>query len=123
MHIFQQQFEWVNIVLNFFSIFVLVWGVLKACVDFVRSEITTKDRFQIARNNTMIKNYLGSYVLLSLEILIAADIIESIINPTFQDILKLGLVVLIRTVISYFLNMEIKEGMTEENSLPNIKKD
>lgn len=123
MHIFQQQFEWVNIILNFFSIFVLVWGVLKACVDFVRSEITTKDRFQIARNNTLIKNYLGSYVLLSLEILIAADIIESIINPTFQDILKLGLVVLIRTVISYFLNMEIKEGMAEDDSLPNNKKD
>lgn len=123
MHIFQQQFEWVNIILNFFSIFVLVWGVLKACVDFVRSEITTKDRFQIARNNTLIKNYLGSYVLLSLEILIAADIIESIINPTFQDILKLGLVVLIRTVISYFLNMEIKEGMAEDESLPNNKKD
>lgn len=123
MHMFQHQFEWVNIILNFFSIFVLVWGVLKACVDFVRSEITTKNRYQIAKNNTLIKNYLGSYVLLSLEILIAADIIESIINPTFQDILKLGLVVLIRTVISYFLNMEIKEGMTEVDEVPKDNQD
>lgn len=43
-----------------------------------------------------------------------ADIIETIINPTFQDIIKLGLIVVIRTMISYFLNKEISEFSDEE---------
>ncbi len=45
--------------------------------------------------------------------IIAADIIESIVKPTFQDILKLATLVIIRTVISYFLHKEIEDTMTD----------
>lgn len=110
MELFSPILHTVNVVLNLFSIIVLVWGVVKAAVDFFRSEIRFSDRIKAAKMNNFIKDYLGTYVLLSLEILIAADIIESIINPTFNDILKLGIVVVIRTVISYFLHKEIEES-------------
>lgn len=50
---------------------------------------------------------LGGYILLSLEILVSAGIIESIIKPTLQDIFQLAALVVIRTIISYFLNKEI----------------
>lgn len=99
----------ITLLLNLFSILILVWGVVLAMIDFMRSEIKLGDRLEIAKQNNRIKNYLGSYVLLSLEILIAADIIDSIINPTFTDILKLGIVVIIRTIISFFLHREISE--------------
>ncbi|MCM2139754.1 DUF1622 domain-containing protein [Vagococcus fluvialis] len=52
--------------------------------------------------------YLGSYVLLSLEVLIASDIIETILNPSIEDILILAGVVVIRTAISYFLGKEME---------------
>ena len=54
------------------------------------------------------KMYLGSYVLLSLEVLIASDIIETILNPSIEDILILAGVVVIRTAISYFLGKEME---------------
>lgn len=54
------------------------------------------------------KMYLGSYVLLSLEVLIASDIIETILNPPIEDILILAGVVVIRTAISYFLGKEME---------------
>ena len=95
------------------SILVLVWGVVKAGFDFIRFEIKTKDRMSAARENNFIRNFLGSYVLLGLEILIAADIIETIIHPTFADIVRLAVVVVIRTVISYFLNMEIEKALKD----------
>ncbi|MEG2602777.1 MAG: DUF1622 domain-containing protein, partial [Carnobacterium sp.] len=60
------------------------------------------------RNNNIIKNHLGSYILFGLEILIAADIIESILNPSFQDLIVLASIVVIRTAISYFLTKEIE---------------
>ncbi|MBK4757383.1 membrane protein [Enterococcus faecium] len=42
-----------------------------------------------------------------MEILVSAGIIESIIKPTLQDIFQLAALVVIRTIISYFLNKEI----------------
>ena len=101
-------FELCILGLNVFSIIVLVWGVCLAGKDFIKSERQNQSRFTLTKMNTFIKNFLGSYILLSLEILIAADIIESIVKPTFQDILKLATLVIIRTVISYFINCQIK---------------
>ncbi len=103
----------IAVCLNLLSILVLVWGVVKAGFDFIRFEIKAKDRMSAARENNFIRNFLGSYVLLGLEILIAADIIETIIHPTFADIVRLAVVVVIRTVISYFLNMEIEKALKD----------
>lgn len=68
----------------------------------------------VFKKNQYIKTFLGSYILLSLEFLIVADVIETIVKPTFQDTFKLAMVVLIRTLISYFLNNEINEISQEK---------
>jgi uncharacterized membrane protein len=107
-------FELCVLGLNIFSIIVLVWGVVLAGKDFFTSERGGQKQITITKMNTLIKNFLGSYILLSLEILIAADIIESIVKPTFQDILKLAILVVIRTVISYFLHKEIEDSINDE---------
>ncbi|MEO1771479.1 DUF1622 domain-containing protein [Candidatus Enterococcus ferrettii] len=104
-------FQIIVFLLNMVSIFIILWGAFTACLDFFKNLFQKKaDQVGIALENNFIKAYLGSYVLLSLEVLIIADIIESIINPTFQDIIKLALIVIIRTVISYFLHREIDES-------------
>jgi uncharacterized membrane protein len=51
---------------------------------------------------------LGRVILLGLEILIVGDIIRSIIVDTsVQSVLVLGLIVVIRTVLSFALEVEI----------------
>lgn len=90
------------------SILIIVWGVLLASKDLIKSEFSHKSRQDIIQNNNIIKNHLGSYILFGLEILIAADIIESILNPSFQDLIVLASIVVIRTAISYFLTKEIE---------------
>ncbi|WP_314209081.1 DUF1622 domain-containing protein [Vagococcus salmoninarum] len=99
--------------LNAISILILILGVSKATVDFIRNEWRKLSPLETSKHNNIIKNYLGTYILLSLEILIAADIIESIMNPTVQDILILAAVVIIRTVISYFLGKEIEHTVLD----------
>ncbi|EUJ21845.1 DUF1622 domain-containing protein [Listeria aquatica] len=102
--------EWLVLILNLISILILVIGVAHV-VWFLLSKLVQPGKKQdIVRTNNSVKNKLGSYVLLSLEVLIAADIIETIVKPTFKDIMMLGLIVVIRTVISYFLTKEIKES-------------
>ena len=93
-------------IMSAIAIFVMICGVLQATILFIKNEIKGSDKSTVLRS---IKNNLGAYVLLSLEILIAADIIESIIKPTFNDIAKLAALVIIRTVISYFLGKEIDQ--------------
>ena len=54
-----------------------------------------------------LRQVLGYYLLLGLEFLIAADIIDTLMKPTTQDLIILGAIVAIRTVISYSLNSEL----------------
>ena len=107
-------FELFVLCLNILSIIILLWGVGLAARDFFRNGFSANTRLAITTANNAIKNFLGSYVLLSLEVLIAADIIESIIKPTFQDLFKLAALVVIRTVISYFLHKEIEDARNDQ---------
>jgi uncharacterized membrane protein len=55
---------------------------------------------------------LGTYLLLGLEFLIAADILKTILEPGITELGVLAGIVALRTILSFFLNREIKE--TEE---------
>ncbi|QLH75596.1 MAG: DUF1622 domain-containing protein [Methanomassiliicoccales archaeon] len=48
-------------------------------------------------------------IILGLDFFIAADILMSFIAPTLDDLVLLGTVVGIRTVLSFFLSRETKE--------------
>lgn len=51
----------------------------------------------------------GAVLLLGLEILVAADLIRTIaVAPTIENVLALGLIVLIRTFLSFSLEVEIE---------------
>lgn len=98
------------------SILILCWGVVRCCVRFFAVQFKRADRVEKFHELGLAKNQLGMYVLLSLEILIAADIIETILNPDWQDLVRLGTIVAIRTVISYFLSKEMHETLSLENA-------
>lgn len=52
---------------------------------------------------------LGRSILTGLELLVAADIIRTVaIEPTLESVLVLGLIVLIRTFLSFSLEVEIE---------------
>jgi uncharacterized membrane protein len=56
-----------------------------------------------------LRNRLGSAILLGLELLVAADIIRTVAEaPTLQQVLVLGLIVLIRTFLSFTLEVELE---------------
>jgi uncharacterized membrane protein len=51
---------------------------------------------------------LGRSILLGLELLVAADIIRTVaVTPTFQSVGVLAMIVLIRTFLSFSLELEI----------------
>lgn len=58
---------------------------------------------------TRVRQALGKSILLGLEILIAADIIATVVTePTLNSVSILGLIVLIRTFLSLSLQVELE---------------
>lgn len=106
--------EYIILILNAFSVIILLVGVIKAIIGFTKNELGGGTQEDISFKNNKIKIYLGSYILLSLEVLISSDIIETILNPSIEDIVILGGIVVIRTAISYFLGKEIEETKKEK---------
>lgn len=65
-----------------------------------------------------LRHELGKAILLGLEILVAADIIATVVTePTMERVLTLGVVVLIRTFLSLSIQVEI------DNKFPWQKKE
>lgn len=57
----------------------------------------------------LIRLKLGRSLTLGLEFTVASDILRTAVAPTRQDILNLGAIVLLRTLLNYFLEREIKQ--------------
>ena len=56
-----------------------------------------------------LRSNFGRSILLGLEFLIAADIINTVaVTPTLQSVIVLGAIVLIRTFLSFSLELEIE---------------
>ena len=54
-----------------------------------------------------IRLQFGNSMILGLEFMVAADLIGSLIKPNYYNLGLLALLVLIRTVLSFFLNREL----------------
>lgn len=87
------------------GILILVGWSAVALVRFVvdaRRPATSATAYQTVRRS------LGRGILLGLEILIVADIVRTIVvDPTFESVAVLGLIVVIRIVLSFSLEVEI----------------
>jgi len=58
----------------------------------------------------------GMWLLLGLLFALAADIVRSVISPTWQDIGELAAIAAIRTFLNYFLEKDLEEASHAEES-------
>ena len=97
----------VSFTLNIIGALITIWGIIISLFEFLKKEISGKiDAIQL---NETIRIKLGSYLVLALEFFIAGDIVKTIITPTWQSLGILGAIVVIRTILSYFLTKDLKK--------------
>lgn len=53
---------------------------------------------------------LGTWLLLGLELELAADIVASVLSPTWQDIGELAAIAVVRTFLNYFLEHDLERA-------------
>ena len=79
-----------------------VWSFVLAVVAWRRSG-------RLATSYVALRSAFGGTLLLGLEVLVAADLVRTVaVAPTLDNVLVLGLIVLIRTVLSFSLETEIE---------------
>ncbi|AEE15960.1 DUF1622 domain-containing protein [Treponema brennaborense] len=112
--------EELSTIISIISIFVVVYGTLIATGAFLKNEFfRLRGKYNIQRLRVL-RADLGTYLLLGLELLIAADILKTIVEPGVQELGILAGVVVLRTVLSFFLNKEILEIDRERHEHPEI---
>ena len=106
MTIMEELFTVVAVVFEAIGAVAMVAGFIMAIVLGLRSLLRGEGggaAFQVLRTT------LGSGILLGLEVLVAADLIRTITSkPSIEDAFILGLIVLIRTVLSMSIQIEIE---------------
>jgi uncharacterized membrane protein len=103
---------------------VIVWGGVRTLWRGMVLEFTKCRQEHTCCEREGLRREFGSYLLLALEFLIAADVVNSISQPTLKEMALLGSIVAIRTVISFFLNRELElVGQVEmESQVQTINK-
>lgn len=87
---------------------ILLIGIVGAVARFTWQSFRSEQA--VVADFMELRTSLGFHILLALEILICADIMHTVIRRSLDDLIALSAVVLIRTVISYFLNRELREA-------------
>ena len=101
--------ETIAFAIDLVGIAILVFAALKFVVHFLGLEIQRLRGLACAEQLRELRLGLGSYILLCLEFTIIADIIHTAISRDMDDLLALGLLVMIRIALSYFLGRELSD--------------
>ncbi len=105
-------------VVEFTGVFVLLLGALIATLAFARRlvrRVSLQDAYHALRAD------LGRAILLGLEFLVIADIIGTVaIEPTLQNLGVLAVIVAIRTLLSFALELEVSGRWPWQRPAPQL---
>jgi uncharacterized membrane protein len=103
--------DYLRLVVEAIGAAIVGFGCVATAVRFLLTLLGIRDY-----SNTEIRLFLGRYLALGLEFQIGADILSTAIAPTFEDVLLLGAIVVIRTVLNYFLSKELERERQQVTS-------
>ena len=106
---------WLKLIVGYFAAgaeiaaaVVIGVAILRGVVSYARLLFTASSREGDVTESIRLR--LGRVLALGLEFTVASDILRTAVAPTRQDILNLGAIVLLRTLLNYFLEREIQQG-------------
>ncbi len=93
-----------KIILEFLAILIIAIALVKSMQKFFR-----RQRYDNQMLHPSIRLDLGLSLALSLEFLLAADIVGTAVSPDWEGIAKLAAITAIRTFLNFFLHREVQE--------------
>jgi uncharacterized membrane protein len=112
--------EWLKVIVGYLAAgaeiaaaVVIGGAIVRGLLSYVRQLFSRRQQVDATE---VIRLQLGRVLALGLEFTVASDILRTAVAPTRQDILNLGAIVLLRTLLNYFLEREIRQG--QQNRSP-----
>lgn len=101
----------ISICLEFFAALLIAVGAVEALARLVRFSVFSKRDMGIRK-----EIWLGfaRWLVLGLEFMLAADIVSTIVSPSWDAIGMLAAIALIRTFLSYFLERDLEFASRKE---------
>lgn len=98
--------EMASVGIELLAVAIIVLAIIYATVRFVIESVATERR---PSGYERYRERLGRSLLLGLEILVAADIVRTVaLDATWDSVMVLGVLVVIRTFLSWSLVVEIE---------------
>jgi uncharacterized membrane protein len=94
----------VSLLLEFSAVLCIVYGFIKTCILLLNGR---KTHYSPLYNRLRLT--FGGWLAMALEFQLASDIIKTTISPTYEHLIQLGAIAVIRTFLNYFLSKELKE--------------
>ena len=88
---------------GFIGVLIMAYGGLRSGGMFLFCVLKRQDHL------ANIRIELATHLALGLEFLVGKDIIETIIEPSWEDLGKLAAIVTLRTIVTIFLSWELKD--------------
>jgi len=98
--------EVIVLILEMISVICIVLGIIVSVKQMVIRRISKTEKTPLY---IKVRMKFGGWLALALEYQLAADIVGTTIAPTYEHVIRLGAIALIRTFLNYFLNREVKE--------------
>jgi len=100
----------VSLTFDAVGIFLVVLGGLIAIIEWLHSQIIHMQNREKRKQQVQdLRVHFSQKLVLGLEFFLAGDIIRLIVTPTTDVLIRVGAIIVIRTVLAYFLSREIKE--------------
>lgn len=107
IEIIRQVIEWAALGIELLAVAVIVAGVLIVAIK--RGTVRYIFHLETTGAYEGYKRQLGRPLLLGLDLLVAADVVKTVtLAPTLNNVAALGLLVVVRTFLSWSLDVEIK---------------
>jgi len=100
---------WLKLGVEAIGAMIIGVGVIVATYQFIRTLISSG-----IRDYNPVRLTLARHLALALEFQLGADILSTAVAPSWDQIGKLGAIVVIRTALNYFLMREIQEEQRRE---------
>ncbi|OGT10590.1 MAG: hypothetical protein A3J49_01230 [Gallionellales bacterium RIFCSPHIGHO2_02_FULL_57_16] len=91
------------------GIAVVLWGAIEGLIGLLMRIKTAMLRKAQPVPISHIRVAIGEKTALGLDFFLAGDIIQTIMVPTWESLAILGGIVVIRTIIAFFLNKDLRE--------------
>lgn len=99
--------------IDLIGIAILLIAAVRFLINYARFELARFAGLDCVLQIRDMRLRLGSYILLGLEFMIISDVIHASITRTLDDIFILGGLVLVRSALSFFLGVDLRETREE----------